>query len=358
MIIDNTFSTVEELEEELHRSHYLYSQYVNLGSFWKPIFEEYMLGKRTLPLTYDPFFKRIFNPEIHPDRLSDFLSSILGQKVTVTHILPNQNIMLKGSSLFIMDIVVRLEDGSLTNVEIQKMAVAFLCERMSCYSADLLLRQYEQIRARSGKKFNYSKMNKVYTIIIYENTDGSGTLSPVYRAFHEPDMKNIYVHHGKTTFDSGLSLELLQEFYLIPLDVFRINGYAKNDDKLTAWLSLLSTKYVSEAELLIKKYPWFEKIFIEMAEYMHKPEEVLSMFSEALRIMDENTALYMIDEMKDEIAEKRKYIEEQDERISEQSERISEQNEKIDSLQSENKAQRDLIVDLQAQLEMYKMKDM
>lgn len=207
---------------------------------------------------------------------------------------------------------------------------------MSCYSADLLLRQYEQIRAQVGKQFNYSKMNKVYTIIIYENTDGSETLSPVYRAFHEPNMKNIYVHHGKTTFDSGLSIELLQEFYLIPLDVFRINGYAKNDDRLTAWLSLLSTKYVSEAEILIDKYPWFEEIFIEMSEYMHKPEEVLSMFSEALRIMDENTALYMIDEMKNE---------------------ISEQNEKIDSLENENKAQRDLIANLQAQLDMYKMND-
>lgn len=203
MIKNNTFSTVGELEEALHKSHSLYSQYVNLGSFWKPIFEEYMLGRRTLPLTYDPFFKRIFNPEIHPDRLSDFLSSILGQKVMVTHILPNQNIMLKGSSLFIMDIVVRL-------------------------------------------------------------------------------------------------------------------------------------KYVSEAEILIDKYPWLEEIFIEMSEYMHKPGEVLSMFSEALRIMDENTALYMIDEMKNE---------------------ISEQNEKIDSLKNENKAQRDLIANLQAQLDMYKMND-
>lgn len=87
---------------------------------------------------------------------------------------------------------------------------------------------------------------------------------------------------------------------------------------------------------MIDKYPWFEEIFIEMSEYMHKPEEVLSMFSEALRIMDENTALYMIDEMKNE---------------------ISEQNEKIDSLENENKAQRDLIANLQAQLEMYKMND-
>ena len=66
--------------------------------------------------------------------------------------------------------------------------------------------------------------------------------------------------------------------------------------------------------------------------------------------MDENTALYMIDEMKNEISE-------QNEMISEQNETISEQNEKIDSLENENKAQRDLIANLQAQLDMYKMND-
>ena len=90
---------------------------------------------------------------------------------------------------------------------------------------------------------------------------------------------------------------------------------------------------------------------------MHKPEEVLSMFSEALRIMDENTALYMIDEMKNEISEQNEMISEQNETISEQNETISEQNEKIDSLENENKAQRDLIANLQAQLDMYKMND-
>ena len=42
-----------------------------------------------------------------------------------------------------------------------------------------------------------------------------------------------------------------------------------------------------------------------MAEYLVKPEEVFDMYSEALRILDENTVKYMVDELKDENKELR-----------------------------------------------------
>ncbi len=42
-----------------------------------------------------------------------------------------------------MDIVVELEDGSIANVEAQKIGYAFPGQRSACYSADLLLRQYK-----------------------------------------------------------------------------------------------------------------------------------------------------------------------------------------------------------------------
>ena len=38
-----------------------------------------------------------------------------------------------------------------------------------------------------------------------------------------------------------------------------------------------------------------------MAEYLVKPEEVFDMYSEALRILDENTVKYMVDELKEVI---------------------------------------------------------
>ena len=40
-----------------------------------------------------------------------------------------------------------------------------------------------------------------------------------------------------------------------------------------------------------------------MAEYLVKPGEVLNMYSEALKILDENTVKYMVDEFQGEIKE-------------------------------------------------------
>lgn len=261
----------------------------------KRFIQDFFLSKRTLPLTYDPFFKRIFNPDIHSDRLSRLISAIIGQEVIVTEILSSEDTLVKGKSLMIMDIVVRLTDGSITNVEIQKISAAFPAERMSCYSADLLLRQYEQVKARMKDNFTYGSLNKVYTIVIFENTDQETTSEPVYRAFHAETMSKTYLHHGKTNFDTGLSLDFLQEFFLVSLDIFKEVGYGKDDSELSAWLSLLATDTYEEAELLCGKYPWMEEIFQEISEYVHDPEEVLGMFSEALQVMDDNMFRYMSD---------------------------------------------------------------
>lgn len=44
---------------------------------------DFMTVKKTLPLIYDPFFKKMFHPNIHPERLSRMLSAIMGMKVKV-----------------------------------------------------------------------------------------------------------------------------------------------------------------------------------------------------------------------------------------------------------------------------------
>ena len=168
------------------------------------------------------------------------------------------------------------------------------------------------------KDFSYSAMNKVYTIVIFENTDPVTTNAPVYRAFHEEHVSGLYLHHGKTVFNTGLNLEFLQEFYLISLDVFREVGYAKDDSELTAWLSLLVTHTYEDAELLCSKYPWMEEIFREISEYVQNPEEVVRMFSEALKMMDDNMYRFMSDQHIALVNQQKTEIEEQKAEIEEQ----------------------------------------
>ena len=282
-----------ECLDKLRRNDQLYQKYNSLNTHWKEEFLDFMSGKKTLPLTYDPIFKKLFNPEIYPERLSDLISSIIRIPVTVIRALPLQESILEGNALLIMDILVQLEDGSLANVEVQKIPYMFPAERMSCYSSDLVLRQYSRVKGEKGKAFTYKDMRPVYTIIFFEKS------LPEFKA---PALNGNYLHFGKTIFDTGLELELLQRFYLISLDVFSENKYPMDkNNRVTAWLSLLATRNVDDLTEILDVYPWLEAIYQDMASYLHKPEEVLTMFSDALKILDHNTVQYMIDEMQNTI---------------------------------------------------------
>lgn len=90
---------LEAVLQRLRRSPGLFCQYESLDEKWRQRFWDYCSGRKTLPLTYDPFFKRIFHPDLHPGRLSRFLSSILGRRVRVVRILPGEEYLLDGGAL-------------------------------------------------------------------------------------------------------------------------------------------------------------------------------------------------------------------------------------------------------------------
>ena len=75
-----------------------------------------------------------------------------------------------------------------------------------------------------------------------------------------------------------------------------------------------------------------EEIYQEIAMLRQSPEEVLSMFSEALRILDQNTVKYMIDDMKAIIQEKEAALQEQSAVLQEQSAALQEKDAEIAAL--------------------------
>ena len=314
----------EDALEEVVRDPKLRIPFWKLNQECRERFLEFLQGTKTLPVTYDPFFKAVFHPDVHPERLSSFISSLLGIQVKVKAILPSEDRLSDGDSLLIMDVLVELEDGSLTNVEIQKVPYAFPEGRMSCYSSDLVMRQYARARGERGKQFIYRDMKKVYTIIIFEKST---------QVFHQ--IPQSYIHRGKTKFDTGLELSLLQEYCLVCLDVFREFPYAKDKNEQTAWLSFLLTETVEEAEKLVNEYPWLEEIYRELAMLRRKPEEVLGMFSDALKIMDQNTVKYMIDEQQQIMDEQRQILDEQQQKMDEQRQILDEQQQKMNEQQQE-----------------------
>ena len=289
----NDESNFHRLLNQLHQDAELSEKYEKLGSAQQNRLRDFLSGKSSLPLTYDPFFKFIFNPDLHRDRLSHFISSLLGMTVHVVEVFSASNTLMDGESYLIMDLIVRAADGSIINVEIQKQGYGFPGERMSCYAADLLLRQYIKVKKTVPDKapFSYKDIKQVYVIVIFEKSTRE------MKSEH-----NAYLHRGEVTFDTGIKLNMLEKFCIISLDVFRKIPYSEiKKNEQAAWLFLLSMNSPEDAERLTQDFPCMEPIFQEIASLRKRPEEVLSMWSEALPMLDENSLKYRVEELSEEL---------------------------------------------------------
>lgn len=314
----------EELLAEIQKKDSLRILYEQLGSEMKEEFMDFCTGMKGAKILRDSFFKEVMNPEYTPKRLEALLCILLGRKVRILKVLPNDSTRIADeTSLLITDIIVELEDGSLANVEIQKIGYAFPGERSACYSADMLLRQYKRVRARQGENFSYSQIKNVYLIVIYEKSPKE------FKQFPE-----TFYHHSRQTFDSGIKLNLLQEFIMIPLDIYRKRIHNKPiETQMEAWLAFLSEDDPERIIELITKFPEFKPMYETLYQMCLNVERVMSMFfSEELRILDRNTVQYMIEEQQKEIDEQKKEIEEQKKEIEEKQAEINKLKQELEVL--------------------------
>ena len=95
------------------------------------------------------------------------------------------------------------------------------------------------------------------------------------------------------------------------------------NNRVTAWLSLLATRNVDDLTEILDVYPWLEAIYQDMASYLYKPEEVLTMFSDALKILDHNTVQYMIDEMQNTIDDQKAQLSDKDSQLADKDSQLT-----------------------------------
>lgn len=298
----------QEVLDDIQSREHLKATFQTWNEEQQYYFLDICSGARGVKMLYDSFFKEILNPDVVPERLEELLSLLLRQKVKILKVLPNDSTRIADeSSLLIMDIVVQLEDGSIADIECQKIGYKFPGQRAACYSADLLLRQYKRVKSEKGKTFSYKDIKKVYSIIFYEQ-------SP--KEFHAfPDHS---IHRSQQTTDTGLKIELLQEFLFIPLDIAQ-KIYQNNNirNKLEAWLIFLSSDDPEVIMRLVKDYPEFRAMYEDVYELCLNTERVMSMFSKELLELDRNTVQLMIDEMQDEIDAQKGQIDKQKVKLQE-----------------------------------------
>lgn len=200
-----------------------------------------------------------------------------------------------------------------------------------------------------SSKPSYKDMRKVHTIILFEDSNKS-LISDMDKA--------LYFHVGKTKFNTGIKIELLQDFVLVSLDTFRKYRYSdikegrteitdydydssQNNDALVSekmkrdrlkFLSLFVAETPQEIDKLVETFPDLESVRHDINEYLERPGEVLSMFSEALRILDRNTVELMVDRMKDEIVD----LKAQNDELTEQIDGLQVQLQQKDELKEKN----------------------
>lgn len=135
-----------------------------------------------------------------------------------------------------------------------------------------------------------------------------------------------------------LCLYYLRKTVLVPLDIFRkIMENKTIENKLEAWLMLISCDEPERIIELLEKYPEFRNIYEEVYEMCRNVEEIMGLFSEELAEMDRNTISYMIEELEEEVKaerEKAKATQRKLEKELEEKEKtIAELNQKIKMLE-------------------------
>ena len=132
-------------------------------------------------------------------------------------------------------------------------------------------------------------------------------------------------------FKTDLEFDLLQEYLLIPLDIFLKNPHNKLS-KLDAWLYFIGSDRLEDVEKVVETYPEFTELYRDVFRFRYQVKELIGMFSEILYELDKNTAKLMIEEQQQEIEEQRKLI---DSMREEQRKKDEEQQKLIEALQDE-----------------------
>ena len=174
-------------------------------------------------------------------------------------------------------------------------------ERSACHSADLLLRQYRRVRGERRQAFRYTDIRSVYTIVLFEKSP------KVFRTFPE-----AYLHRFEQRSDTGLSLELLQKYIFLPLDIFQRTMHNKSvDNEMDAWLMFFSTDRPEQIIQLIEAYPKFRGLYEIVYRICRNMEQVMGIFSEELLQLDRNTVRYMMDEQQETIERLKEQVRQQ-----------------------------------------------
>lgn len=145
-----------------------------------------------------------------------------------------------------------------------------------------------------------------------------------------------YIHRGEWKFDTGLEMNMLQKYFYLPIDIFLSIMDNKIDEgalsELEAWIYFIGSDKPNDMEKIIRAYPKFAKMYEEINIFRKNPKEAVGMFSEALRILDENTVKLMIEQQKEEIAKVEAELADKNAELADKNAELADKNMQIEKL--------------------------
>ena len=185
-------------------------------------------------------------------------------------------------------------------------------------------------------------------IVLFEKSNS------VFKSFS----KDIYIHRFQQQSDSGIELNLLQEYTFICLDIFDDiihNEGRKIDGRLEEWLVFLKEDDPDMIIKLLEQNSEFRDIYEEIYNICRNSERMMGMFSKELEILDRNTVKLMIDELDEALGEERekvKAIKQERETLKAEMQEAKAEKESLEAEMQEAKAEKESL-----EAEMQRTKD-
>ena len=151
---------------------------------------------------------------------------------------------------------------------------------------------------------------------------------------------NNYIHRFMQKSDTGVNINLLQEYLFIPLDIFKKNQQNENrsvkiENRLEAWLAFFCMDDPETIIDIIEKYPDFKEMYEQIYVICRDLDEVMGMFSKELQELDRNSVELMVDEMQKDLDKTREELEESKREIEEKDQQLKENKLQLKKMQEE-----------------------
>ncbi len=236
-------------------------------------FHQIEQGKRLPDLGSDVVFKKVFDPDIHKERIEKLLTLIYQEEFEVgasfKQQIPKATVFSKDT---IHDVVARLATGGMANLEMQVLAQEFIVERMDIYASDMILLQYAISEGEKKTDFSYIDVQHSYLVVFMKKSPKIFKDSPEF------------IHFKKSVTDTGIELNQLACIVYIELEkclkYVKANGYDSENKELWKWLIMLADVNDDDVKQLAVEDPEKAEIIEELYGISKSKEELMMMLSE------------------------------------------------------------------------------